>query len=176
MRPDEFLQLLHARFYNDSILQNEFLLELTFWAVVLLLAGVLLKTKPSFFSKIENYGTCLARRRGLSCAVVIFSCLLLRVMVMPWVPIPEPVYHDEYSYLLQADTFASGKITNPTPAGWEHFETFHINMQPTYHGMYPPGQALFMAAAEALHIHPWWGVWLSVGLMCGAISWMLQGW
>jgi hypothetical protein len=57
-----------------------------------------------------------------------------------------------------------------------HFEAFHVNMWPTYQSMYPPAQALPMTAALMLHVPAWWGVWLTVGLMCGAICWMLQAW
>jgi hypothetical protein len=108
--------------------------------------------------------------------MIIGVALSTRALLLVAIPYPEPAIHDEFSYLLQAATFASGKITNPTPPGWQHFEAFHINMYPTYQSMYPPGQALFMAGAEVVHAHPWWGVWFSVGIMCGAICWMLQGW
>src|SRR5438876_2669145 len=178
MRPDELIYPLnyHAYLTEPGLRSNSLVLEIGFWVVVLLGSWIFLKWYPSLFQKLEACGVKLSRRSGLVVLLAILSSLTLRAAFLPLIPTPAPVFVDEQSYLFQAATFASGRITNPTPAGWQHFETFHINMQPTYHSMYPPGQALFMAAAEALHIPPWWGVWLSVGLMCGAISWMLQGW
>jgi hypothetical protein len=130
----------------------------------------------SFFARIERVFAPLARKRGLAVAFVGFSALLLRLAILPVCPIPIPFVPDDFSFLLSADTFAHGRLTNPTPAMWTHFESIHISMQPTYMSMYFPAQGLMLAAGKVLLGNFWYGQLIATVLMCAAICWMLQAW
>ncbi len=130
-----------------------------------------------YFSRIEQAFTRLARRKKLAVVVVGATAFLLRLAILPRFPIPQPFIHDDFSFLLAADTFASGRLTNPTPAMWTHFESFHVTMRPTYMSMYFPAQGMLLAAGKVITGHAWFGrPRASAALMCAAICWMLQAW
>jgi hypothetical protein len=129
-----------------------------------------------FFAGVERLFGRMARRKRLSIISVGASAILLRLAILPLFPIPHPFVPDDFSFLLAADTFAHGHLTNPTPAMWTHFETIHISMQPTYMSMYFPALGLLLAAGKVFVGNPWFALLGADGLMCAALCWMLQAW
>jgi hypothetical protein len=147
-------------------------------AVVIVLAVSLIWLKPSFGDWLSRNAVALGvrwlaavpRRAVAFVGVCGFLSSVLASVVRG---VPVPYAGDELGYLLAADTFAQGRVTNPPPPQWQHFETLNTFFEPTYMSKFPPGQGLMLAVGQLIGGHPVVGVWLSMGLLCAAITWML---
>lgn len=149
-------------------------------ALALLPAVVFAFWRPSLGSRFYRKGEEMLRRWAASNRRALWSASLLpvgvRLLTLPIYPPPEPRIHDEFSFLLIADTLLEGRLANPTHPLWVHFESMHVFFQPSYASKYPVGQGVILALPRLVGLREYWGVWLSCGLMTAATYWMLRGW
>ena len=76
---------------------------------------------------------------------LVTAILSIAVVWIAWdALIPVPKVHDENSYLLQAEIFARGRWTLPSPPLPEFFEQPHVQVVPVVASKYPPGHALLL--------------------------------
>ena len=127
-------------------------------------------------TRVERWMTQLANRPVRAMLCVALLPMVARLLFLPIYGIPQPAIADEFGHLLLADTFASGRLANPPHPMREHFESIYVLQSPSYTSIYPVGQGLILAIPKYLGMRPWLGVWITVGLMCAAIFWMLAGW
>jgi len=154
--------------------------QLVYCVVLIGIFGVVAKAMPAplydLWLRFERGLFGLARRRTLTWVGLGALVLVARAALLPVWPVPRPSIYDEFSYILQADTFAHGRLTNPAHPLWQFFESTYILQQPTYASRFPPAQGLAMAVGQVIFGSPWFGVWLSAGVLAAALCWALQGW
>jgi hypothetical protein len=146
-----------------------------YWPSLALVALVLLLPRPA----IHALGRALRRVAAHHATpwIVLPAISLIAASTAGCVGgLPLPVYQDDYSYLLSADTFLSGRLANPPHPLWPHFETFYTLMQPTYASKYPPAQGLVLALGQALCGIAITGMWLAAAAMTASFYWMFLGW
>jgi hypothetical protein len=157
---------------------NDFVRIQTALVVAVLLATWAIGSRLSWSARPPRWCAPLrrwSRNSFLCCAIPAALSVVLRLVLLPWIPLPHPVVPDEFSHLFLAKTFALGRLANPPHPLWMHFETIHIISQPTYSSMYMAGQACFLALGKILTGSFFGGVVLSTALFCAALAWFLRG-
>ena len=160
----------YIRFFHVEIHRPSFVIVETLVTLLTLLAFTLLpfpRFPPARFRRF-------AQKRSQACVAVFLLSMFGRIVLLPIEPFPPPRVQDEFSYLLASETFAHGRLTNPTPPYWHHFEAFHVLLQPTYMSKYGAAAPLFMAFGERFLGTPRAGVLLSMALAAASLCWMLQ--
>lgn len=95
-------------------------------------------------------------------ALFVAGTLLAAFLFTGFARAGRPTYEDEFAYRLQAQTFASGHVSFPSPPLPEFFEAPHVLVVPRYAAKYFPGHAALLAPFFALHV-PWLGPALLLG-------------
>jgi hypothetical protein len=106
-------------------------------------------------------------------AISIFIFATIVYVIPSLFRVPQPIVHDEFAYLLQADTFAHGRLANPPHPLAKFFETFHVLQSPTYAAKFPPSLGFALATGSLLG-HPLIGMWICTALGCALIFWTLR--
>src|SRR5207237_6153132 len=120
-------------------------------------SGCIVRFRPVFFS-------FLLAATSLAASIAVGS----RFDKLP------PAYHDEYSYLFQAETFLAGRVSFPSHEAARLFDQMHVVNEGRFASRYFPGTGLWMAPFVALG-HPYWGPWLAGALCAVLMFWFGRG-
>ncbi|MGC2399217.1 MAG: hypothetical protein WA510_05525 [Acidobacteriaceae bacterium] len=164
---------IYIRFFHVELYHLRFVTIEAMVTIVVLLSFALLPQRFLAFFPHAGFRR-YAQNRWRACLTVFLLSLSGRIALLPVEPFSFPNIHDEFSYLLAGDTFAHGRLTNPTPPEWRHFEQFYVLMQPTFASKYGAAQPLFMALGQRWLFSPRAGILLSMALAAASLCWMLQ--
>ena len=146
----------------------------SFLVALVVVAGAVSFFGDRWVTRLERATGQFSRKKTLVMICMGLAAALARLALLPLVPVPVPTLPDEFSYLLAADTFAHGRLTNPPHPMWVFFDTFHVLQHPTYASKYPWPRRSHGSRRATRRPLDW--VLLSMAGMVMAVTWMLQGW
>ena len=155
--------------------QKLFVLELLLVLMAIAVALLWPARRPVPLGQLERMIGGWSARPWSREVVVLVLAVGLRAALLPVLGPPAPYFPDEFSILLQGQTFAMGRLANPSHPLYPFFETIYVNQLPKYASIYFPGRGAPLALGILLG-HPWIGVWLTMALLALAMVWMLRAW
>jgi len=118
----------------------------------------------------------LARRPALAIVVAGLLPILLRLLLLTVDPAPIPRVPEEHNILLQADTYAHGRLANPVHPLSVILQSYQVVVWPHYMSARPPLSGIFQFAGQVLTGSAFTGNLIGIGLVSAAFCWMLFGW
>jgi hypothetical protein len=149
--------------------------RLAFAIAILVMLGMAPRWRFALTPAVMSWYRRLARGR-VRAPLLVGGIAFLGAALIGLLHTHQPWVGDEFSNLLASDTFAHGRLVNPTHPLWRFFESYHILLHPAYMSKYPPAQGFLMALGQVLAGDPRVGIWLSSGLSCAALCWALRAW
>jgi hypothetical protein len=83
-----------------------------------------------------------------------------------------PYFHDEFSYMLQMQMLARGRLWMPAHPCAQFLDTFYVITHPVYASMYFPGAALMFVPAVWLHL-PYFVATLTAAGLCAGLLFLI---
>ncbi|MCH7987601.1 MAG: hypothetical protein IID46_00465 [Planctomycetes bacterium] len=139
--------------------------------------SILFRLRKRVFLSTDEEKLSHRYRSGIFAVMIGLTSLGMSVWVSAKFQVAEngetlpPAYHDEYSYLLQAKTFLTGRFSVPShPTAPRLFDQMHVVNEGRFASRYFPGTGLWMMPFVAAG-NPYWGHWLAGVLASMFVFW-----
>jgi hypothetical protein len=151
-------------------------LEALLTCLVLIIAFAAPERASQWLAPVEAAGRRIAASPVLAILTVIAGAVVLRGALLPFLGSPVPRVQDEFSLLLQGEMFSQWRAVAPQHPLWPFFETVHVNVTPVHASIYFPGRSAPLVLGIWAAGDRWFGVWLTMIALAGAVTWMLAAW
>lgn len=153
----------------------------TFAELILACVLILLAARNQAAGQYIYWHALIAARRftkrpSLMILAAIVLPILLRLALLPLVPVPLPYVMEEFNHLFLTQTYDLGRVSNPVHPLAVMVQTYQQIEWPHYVSARPPLPPIFFYLGQALLGSPFLGNLIAVGLTSGALCWALLGW
>ena len=149
--------------------------QLPFTLAMMVLAAAITARPVKAFEKVEAFLARIGERPILSILVICALVIVPRLALWPLIGAQDPVIGDEYSLILQAKTFLSGRLAVPASLP-PNFEALYVLLAPTYSSIYPVLRSFPLLLGYLLGVGASGGVLLSMAALAVAVYWMVRVW